>query len=1205
MSTQIRGNKQIKNITIENEQLVNGTIELNKLKDGAELIKRDGSVPFTGDIDAGSHKIVNLAEPVNANDAVRKADLDAVAEQIGGTLITREIVSGPKDGQNVTFTLAQEPTLATEQIFFNGALLNAGVAADYTISGNVITFAVAPQSGDSILANYVVDAIQLNVDVQATLNQINGRVGLVEADVAAAEADIAALESADTAMDVRVTAAEADIASLETRVTNLETNVDAVEADIAAEESRAMAAESALDVRVSASEVEILGVKTRMTAAEGDIDDLEAADVAMDSRVSNLEDGLQAETTARTNAVISLNTRVTALETADTDVDSRLDVLESDVSDLQADLTSEAATRLANDNTLQSNINAEIANRTSAVSAVQSNLNAEIADRAADVDAEEARALAAEAALDVRIDALEVDPVTKTYVDAQDSALSDRIDALEADPVSQAYVDQKIADLVNSAPAVLDTLKELSDALGGDENFATTIAADIAAVDDRVDTVVADLAQEAIDRAADVDAEETRAMAAESALDARIDVLEADPVTKAYVDGAVSSIVVPTNLDDLIDVSAGAPQDMSVLRFHAGAGPNGEWHADPLSYNELLDLPSLFSGSYTDLSDKPNFAAVATSGSYADLSDKPNIALAAVQWTVNHTLVDGTRYLVGDLVYDNGNIYKAKFDNESIPTSNTLYWENVGVGQRLNIDGRDIPNIQYSQLSNKPSLFSGSYNDLADKPSLFSGSYTDLSDKPNFATVATSGSYNDLSDKPAQFSGSYNDLTDTPSGVMVTTGYQLFSGYKEFIEMATSSIETEFVTGKNNGVLNLRSMYPGAMGSKIQLSNGELSSRIDFYTKTTLYGEDLAMSVLSGGRVEMNFGASVFCADAAQKGMIVKAAASQTANLLEVQNSSSTAIFSVDKDGSLAAGTVPVARISGLATVATSGSYNDLTDKPSIPSISGLATETYVDTKVADLVASAPAVLDTLNELAAALGDDANFAATVSGQIGDVASDVSVLDVRVAALEGDVGALQGATTAIGDLSDVTITTPSNGQVLKYNGSAWVNSADNTFSGDYNDLSNKPTLFSGAYADLTGKPSLATVATSGSYNDLSDKPSIPSLTGYATESYVTTAIAGKADSSSLADVATSGSYADLSNKPTIYTPVKEVPTGTINGTNVTFTLSDAPAVAGTEQVFLNGLLQFAGAGDDYTISGDTITFNTAPEAGWKLVVCYFV
>ena len=46
------------------------------------------------------------------------------------------------------------------------------------------------------------------------------------------------------------------------------------------------------------------------------------------------------------------------------------------------------------------------------------------------------------------------------------------------------------------------------------------------------------------------------------------------------------------------------------------------------------------------------------------------------------------------------------------------------------------------------------------------------------------------------------------------------------------------------------------------------------------------------------------------------------------------------------------------------------------------AVRSYTDTAVANLVDSAPATLDTLNELAAALGDDANFATTVSTNLG-------------------------------------------------------------------------------------------------------------------------------------------------------------------------------------------------------------------------------
>ncbi len=65
-----------------------------------------------------------------------------------------------------------------------------------------------------------------------------------------------------------------------------------------------------------------------------------------------------------------------------------------------------------------------------------------------------------------------------------------------------------------------------------------------------------------------------------------------------------------------------------------------------------------------------------------------------------------------------------------------------------------------------------------------------------------------------------------------------------------------------------------------------------------------------------------------------------------------------------------------------SGSYNDLTDKPSIPSIAGLASTDYVDRKVASIVDSSPEALNTLSELAASLGNDPNFATTVSENIG-------------------------------------------------------------------------------------------------------------------------------------------------------------------------------------------------------------------------------
>ena len=66
--------------------------------------------------------------------------------------------------------------------------------------------------------------------------------------------------------------------------------------------------------------------------------------------------------------------------------------------------------------------------------------------------------------------------------------------------------------------------------------------------------------------------------------------------------------------------------------------------------------------------------------------------------------------------------------------------------------------------------------------------------------------------------------------------------------------------------------------------------------------------------------------------------------------------------------------------------------------------------------------------------------------------------------------------------------------------------------------------------------------------------------------------------------------------------REPANGTIDGTNVTFTLA-YPIVAGSECVYLNGILMDEGAGNDYTISGQVITFEYPPEADDKLRVNY--
>ena len=71
------------------------------------------------------------------------------------------------------------------------------------------------------------------------------------------------------------------------------------------------------------------------------------------------------------------------------------------------------------------------------------------------------------------------------------------------------------------------------------------------------------------------------------------------------------------------------------------------------------------------------------------------------------------------------------------------------------------------------------------------------------------------------------------------------------------------------------------------------------------------------------------------------------------------------------------------------------------------------------------------------------------------------------------------------------------QLLSVPYALYTKTAENGFSGNYNDLSNKPTLFSGSYNDLTSKPTLF----NGSWVNITDKPT--TIAGYGITDAVTT------------------------------------------------------------------------------------------------------
>ncbi len=64
---------------------------------------------------------------------------------------------------------------------------------------------------------------------------------------------------------------------------------------------------------------------------------------------------------------------------------------------------------------------------------------------------------------------------------------------------------------------------------------------------------------------------------------------------------------------------------------------------------------------------------------------------------------------------------------------------------------------------------------------------------------------------------------------------------------------------------------------------------------------------------------------------------------------------------------------------------------------------------------------------------------------------------------------------------------------------------------------------------------------------------------------------------------------------------ETPSGTVNGSNVTFTLAHTPNPAASLMLFINGVLQIAGT--DFTLSTATITMSSAPTTGAILTAFY--
>ena len=409
------------------------------------------------------------------------------------------------------------------------------------------------------------------------------------------------------------------------------------------------------------------------------------------------------------------------------------------------------------------------------------------------------------------------------------------------------------------------------------------------------------------------------------------------------------------------------------------------------------------------------------------------------------------------------------------PTTNTI---SADAAPQVQADWTEQDTSEPSYIQNKPDLAtvatSGDYDDLSNKPTIpaapvqsnwnesDSSSLAYIQNKPNLASVATSGSYDDLSDKPS------------------IPAPQVQSDWSE-----SDNTKADYIKNKPNLATVATS------GSYDDLSD-----------KPTI---PVVKTLVAGQNVTLDETATTITINAEGGGGPV---IQEQANWTETNPQEASYIRNKPN----------------LATVATSGDYDDLSNKPTIPAAQVQSDWSQSDNTQVDYIKNKP-----------------NLATVAtSGSYDDLSDKPSIPAAQVQ-------------------SDWSESDNTKADYIKNK----PNLATVATSGDYADLSNKPTIpaapvqsnwnesDSSSLAYIQNKPNLATVATSGSYDDLTNKPSIPAAQVQSDWAQTnTSAVDYIKNKPNLATVATSGDYDDLSNKPTI--PVVPAMKSLVAGTNVSIT-----------------------------------------------------
>ena len=831
-------------------------------------------------------------------------------------------------------------------------------------------------------------------NVSSSLTFFAGGVagGNLEMTVASDGVDVSALKIAGTL--ITATAAELNFvhgvtSNIQTQLSSIQADVDQNEADadaaIAAEEARALAAEALLAPLASPA---LTGTPTAPTAGAGTNTTQLATTAFVSTAVANLVDSAP-------GALDTLNELAAAM---------------GDDANFATTVTNQIAA-------VQADVDQNELDADAAISAVQADVDQNEADADAAIAAEEARALAAEAAIQADVDqneadadaaiALKANKAGDTFtgvvtiedhlvVDDSNNAASEYnfnvkssgssvfgvlgngavllgnnsgtpfIASSDHHATSKKFVDDAIA-VVQA-----DVDQNESDADAAIAALQADVDQNEADADAAIAAVQADVDQNEADADAAIAAEEARALAAEAAIQADVDQNEAD------ADAAVSAVQADVDQNE-------ADADAAIAALQADVDQN-EADADAaIAANEVhIDNLATLSGVVKDSTDLGTFSGTTIANNRdiklalqdleSALEGKANISYVQNEIADVIDGAPGALDTLNELAAALNDDASAATNLTNLINANEVHIDNLATLSGLAKDTTDLGTFSGSTIANHVTIKTA----LQTLETTLEATQADVDQNEADADAAISAVQADVdqneADADAAIAALQADVDQNESDA--DAAIAALQADVDQNEADSDAADAAIVGGTTNFTgFKLQGTAVTATGAELNFVDGVTSN---------------IQTQLNAIQADVNQNESD--ADAAI------AAVQADVDQNEADADAAIAAVQADVDQNEADADAAIALKADIASPTFTGT-------PAAPTATAgtnttqIATTAFVSTAVANVIDSAPGALDTLNELAAALGDDANFATTITNSIAAVQADVDQNEVDSDAAE--------------------------------------------------------------------------------------------------------------------------------------------------------------------------------------------------------------